>query len=445
VTAQHNPGTAPPRRCWLIIANAFNMDGRAASQTITDKMEPLMQRGILPLVVSARTGKADTRFPHRQVSAIAPSGLKFDLRHILRMRFGDTPRARLLKNLAQAGLLPFYAVERLLVRRESQWSWFIRAQHAGAAFIRDYPVELIYSSGGAESAHRAALNLKRRFKLPWLAEIHDPLLYEGIPVSAQNKRYLRRLEQRIARHADAAWWFTEKALERARERTTIGERGHAIIPGVREPAFAQVRYRRRERLVLAHFGSLAPTRNLAGFAHALARFLESEPAARGKITVALYGGKPDRITQTAIDSHGLTGTFTLHGRLEHDPATGTSGRTRVLQAMRQADVLLMPQGHTPFSEEYIPSKFYEYAWARRPILALTGHNPQLQAMLERGGHWIAPDGDAAATTRCIHEIWQAWQNDALTDRLDAPVYRVEDAVERILALAGSLPRTPPAP
>ena len=41
---------------WLILSHGFNMDGRAASQTITDKIPHLLGAGIQLHVLSAITG-----------------------------------------------------------------------------------------------------------------------------------------------------------------------------------------------------------------------------------------------------------------------------------------------------------------------------------------------------------------------------------------------------
>ena len=66
---------------WLILSHAFNMDGRAASQTITDKVPYLIDAGIRLHVLSAITGIKDTRFPHQQLIAWGPSAFRFDFRH----------------------------------------------------------------------------------------------------------------------------------------------------------------------------------------------------------------------------------------------------------------------------------------------------------------------------------------------------------------------------
>ena len=41
------------KKSWLILSHGFNMDGRASSQTITDKMPYLLEAGIKPIVFSA--------------------------------------------------------------------------------------------------------------------------------------------------------------------------------------------------------------------------------------------------------------------------------------------------------------------------------------------------------------------------------------------------------
>ena len=71
---------APDKKRWLILAHGFNMDGRAASLTVTDKIPHLLNAGVQPIVLSAITGIKDERFPHHQFLAWGPSGFRFDFR-----------------------------------------------------------------------------------------------------------------------------------------------------------------------------------------------------------------------------------------------------------------------------------------------------------------------------------------------------------------------------
>jgi hypothetical protein len=71
----------------------------------------------------------------------------------------------------------FYLLEKLLVDLDSQWSWFPLAARRGYALCREVRPDLIYSTGGASSAHLAAGMIARRTGLPWVAEFQDPLVH----------------------------------------------------------------------------------------------------------------------------------------------------------------------------------------------------------------------------------------------------------------------------
>ena len=57
------------KRRWLVLSHCYNMDGRAASQTVTDKMPFLLEQGIEPVIVSALTGEKDDLLEHHQVAS----------------------------------------------------------------------------------------------------------------------------------------------------------------------------------------------------------------------------------------------------------------------------------------------------------------------------------------------------------------------------------------
>lgn len=247
------PAAIPPRGRWLILSHGFNMDGRAASHTITDKIPFLMEAGVDPVVASACTGRKDDRFEHRQLIAVAPSGLKFDLRHVLKLRHGNGSRYRFLKGLYTLLLLPFYLIERALIHLESQWSWYIPAYRWGLRRIRKGDITLIYSTGGANSAHYAGYLLARKTGLPWIVEVHDPMVHEAWTGSRMAKWWAGRLERLICKHADHVWWFTETALERARQRNPeLADKGLVILPGCECPDFGDAVYQPTETFDIGH-------------------------------------------------------------------------------------------------------------------------------------------------------------------------------------------------
>jgi glycosyltransferase involved in cell wall biosynthesis len=203
-----------------------------------------------------------------------------------------------------------------------------------------------------------------------------------------------------------------------------------VLPGA-EPPVINTPYQPGPQFVLGHFGSLSPTRGLAPALHAVATLLQREPGLRSVLKLEVYGSALDPEAAQLVGALSLGDVVVPVGRLEFDPATGLSGRTRVMQRMQQCDVLLMLHGETPESGEYIPSKLYEYFWARRPVLALTCDNPQLDELVLTHGGQVAPTRNIAAVSDALAALVQRWRAGQLPD-VTVPPVTVAAAVQRIL-------------
>ena len=428
-------------QAWLILAHAFNMDGRAASQTITDKIPHLLAHGITPIVVSAVTGRKDTVVEHYQLLPVSPAGLRFDLRHVLRRKLTSKPAYKLAVGLMTLALSPVYLLEKLFLRLEPHWSWFIPAYFRGLRLIRERKVSLIYSTGGANSAHLAGYLLAKRTGLPWIAEIHDPMVYEHWERWRMALRFAAWLEGKICEHADLAIWFVETALARAKQRhPELGDRGRVMIPGADRPAFGKRRYMRGAELMIGHFGVLAPTRNLANFLEALAGVLQRSSELSKTVRLGIYGSSVDAVSAEAISRFPFAEVVRQFGRVERDPATGESGRDRVLKRMQTVDALLLLHGTDRFCEEYIPSKLYEYLWTERPIIGLVWRNPHLERILKEGGHWSVPSDNVTAISGALEALVSRWRKNDLRDNGRASPYTSAAAVEQLVGWAGEIRR-----
>jgi hypothetical protein len=424
------------KQTWLIISNAFNRDGRADSQTITDKIPHLLKLGVEPVALSALTGKKDEKIKHYRVSPLTPVGLRFDLRHYLRQRLRNKFSYRLLSGFSSLLLLPFYILEKAFVRQESQWSWFISAYFAGIYIIKKRKPILIYSTGGPNSAHFAAYILAKRYNLPWIAEIHDPMVtYNRLPAT-QRERFSYWLEEKVCRQANVVWWFTEEALSRAKSRhPELGERGHSLIPGVEPPPPLSVPYRRGKELIISHFGSLSKTRNIKIFLAALKRAIDRDAGRKKVFRLHIYGAELDAISAEAVKEFPYREAIIEHGRIEYNPATGESGREQVRRIMSQSDCLLLLHGNDRYCEEYIPSKIYEYFFAKRLILALVWHNTQLKHIVRAMGHWAVPSDDVDAISDALDELYSRWIRNALPSYEKSSPYTAEAAVKTLYGWA----------
>lgn len=424
---------------WLILSHAFNMDGRAASHTITDKIPYLRAAGVDPVVLSGVSGRPDAQIEHHQLWAPGPSGLLFDLRHVLARRWGRGLGYQSAMAAASALLLLPRLIEKLIEPMESSGSWRWSAYRKGLALIRERGIEVIYSTGGAYAAHLAAARLKRATGLPWVAEVHDPLVTPGSRLASRRERTKLAVERLICSEADVAIWFTEQALASARVRhPQLGERGHMMIPGVDAPDFELPPYQPSEHFVIGHFGSLSDSRHLGPLVEALESLRGRRDDLLSKLQVHIYGGSPDAISQARIAASPLRQQFVNYGRLENDPVTGKSGRDRILERMRGADVLLLLHGEMAECSEYIPSKLYEYLWMQRPVLAVVNRNPQMKAILASRDHLAVEHGDRDALARAIENLYDRWRSAGLPDDPRPSPWTTAASVHQLLGWVGQI-------
>lgn len=436
------------RQRWLILSHAFNMDGRASSQTITDKIPHLLAAGIEVVVLSGVSGVKDTRVEHHQLWPAGPAGVKFELRHVLRRHVGHGAAYRFWMMMASLLLLPGVLLEKLWRPVESSWSWYATAYLKGLSLMREKPFDLIYSTGGAFAAHLAGRALKRRTGVPWLAEVHDPFMTPGKLASSAHERMQLKVEQIICTEADSALWFTDQALASAKGRQPqLGDRGHVLLPGIDPPFVSGLPARMPSgKLVIGHFGSLSPTRNLARIVEAFETLHERAPQILQDLDLHIYGGPLDEISARQIQSSVTRSHFHHFGRVEADPISGMSGRARILQTMRSMDVLLLLHGEEPICEEYIPSKMYEYFWMQRPILAQVHRNPQMAAMLKAEKHLVIETGLSLSSdaqmryeiASALESLWRAWKVDRLSDNAVQSPFTMKSTVAELLKLSNKL-------
>lgn len=434
------------KKNWLILSHGFNMDGRASSLTITDKIPYLLNAGIKPYVFSAITGIKDSRFPHQQFLAWGPAAFRFDFRHWIANQYGRGLFYKLSTGLVSLLLAPFIALEKFFLGYSSQWSWAMPAYVHGLKLIRDGQVDVIYSTGGAWSAHLAGLWLKKKTGLPWIAEIHDPLVIRKSPTDPgfdkpknRDAQFRQYLEKQICRYADLAWWFTDGALHYAKVRnpnlnTPNNAHGFMLLPGAEPPGGlgASKVHQYSEYLNLCHFGSLANDRSLSTILNALVPLFQKFPEARGYIRVHAYGAPLDPLTVDAVRALQFEDVLLAHGRLERDPESGKSGRERVVEKMQAADVLILLHGNDEWCAEYIPSKLYDYLWTGRPIWGITHRNPQLDQILLDRGAYLSPQSDSKAVELALERIWLDWRKRQLIDPTWLPV-GIDQAADRILS------------
>lgn len=427
------------RNRWFIIAHSFNADGVAASQTITDRLPYFTNRGLEFVILSAPTGIKDTRLHHYQIISPAPSGLRYEMRFVIKNKVRNKTAQSILKGISAILCLPFYVVEKVFLHLDSQWSWFLSASIKGSQLIKKYHPTLLYSTAGPPTTHLTAYILHKIYELPWMAELHDPLILDDQHPKWHKYYFNRFVEKVVCNNASIVVYFTNRALQNADRRHPIRNKGIVVRPGADPPAFHNVNYYKRDKIHFGYFGSLSKTRNLEVFIKALYELIRQNPDLKSRIILDIYGCELDAVSRKALSRYPLGEVLIEHGRLEYDPGTGKSGRQRVMEAMKETDVLVLVHGvEGSVCYEYIPSKLYEYLLTRRPILGMVQSGTELEEFLIENDHTVVDKDDISKVKKAIKSYIDKWSTTGLSDKLIESPFTVEATVDKLISAVSEI-------
>lgn len=408
-------------RSWLILSYFFGIDGMACSQHIDDRIGHFTRLGIQPVLITSIFCKHLASVYQVRIPSVAPSGMLFEARHLLRR----TIPLRIIQKLITLPLLPFYLLEKLIINLDSQWSWFPLVILRGIFLCRKMQPELIYSTGGPASAHLAAAMIAKWTGIPWIAELQDPLVHHEWPRSRRTLKIFMWLERLIMEKADAVVFLTRTAAEGAVSRTGAAPKARVVHAGGNSEIVPKTPYSRDNFCRFAHFGSLGSTRNLKVFLEAVERAVSMEPRLEQVIRLDVYG-TCDPVSRECIRSFRFPKIIGDIGRLSRKDA---------LEKMVRTDVLLLIMNTQGIWTETIPAKTYEYLLTGRPILALTHNNREVEEMLTSYGHTVADAINSEDIKEKILQLCKRWQEDELPSIRSGSYPSVANASAQIIAIA----------
>lgn len=413
------------KKTWLILSYMTNMDANACSQHIDDKLSPLMDQGVTPVLLSGTGQKKHTSFPHKTALSIAPSGLRYELRSFLRLHCTSKLSFKLFETPLLIPILPFYLIEKIILDLESEWSWFIRAGQKGIQLCKKHQPELIYSTGGPASAHLAAHRIAKATGIPWIAELQDPLIHDAeYHRSRRAFRYYSWLERLIRSKSCATLFMCDAAKINSDRRTGISHNSYTVYPGARAQA-RQGAPVKLEKCVFSHFGSLGGSRDGTVLISAIKQSLERHPELRDSIKFNFYG-TCDAATTKCIASFPYPDIIEFHGKIP---------RLEAIKEMNDSSCLVLIQNREFFSSETIPSKLYEYMHTDRPILALTFQNTEIDTILHDGGHFYVPADKTKEISEELIRITTMHGNNKLQVPRPKSPWTAERAVSQLLSIA----------
>lgn len=241
-------------------------------------------------------------------------------------------------------------------------------------YLRNNPVDAVISTGPPHSMHLIARKLKKRLKIPWIADFRDPWTeidyYNQLKLTRRSDQKHRNLERAVLQEADRVVVIGNTMAERF--NTTQGITPVVISNGFDEADFTHKKGKAGTGFSIVHIGAMNQDRNHASFWETVAELVAEEPHLSANLKIRLVG-KLDHSVHRMISTHNLGEFVEIQAHLPHDQIT---------DLLQSAAVLYLPINQTPNARSIQTGKLFEYLAAGRPIL---GTGPE--------------DGDAAAVLK----------------------------------------------
>ena len=252
-------------------------------------------------------------------------------------------------------------------------TWYHPAYNEARRILREEQIQLIYSASPTFTTAFVAMELKRRFSIPWVADFldgwavndflnqeYDQSLIE--PLRWFQKRRVRNAERAILEYADRVVVIHDHVKQRWRELHGIDDPKICVVTdGYDESVFkgARPRLLYDDRPTIAFLGSY-----YSAFGEEIAKFVDAVNEVEKDAELIFIG-------RSAGPVHNMNLKNTTC--MLHIP------RRSAIEFALGADFLFLVM---PPHAKWTPSKLYDYLRVGKPILAL-----------------VPPDGDAARIVR----------------------------------------------
>ena len=229
-------------------------------------------------------------------------------------------------------------------------------------FLEDNKVDAMVSTGPPHSMHLIALELKKKFDIPWIADFRDPWtkidFYHKLRLTKWADRKHHKLEKKVLKKADhvvtvSPSWQNDFEI--------LGNRKIDLITNGYDPDdFKDFRQSQNELFIISHFGAFNQDRNPHSLWTALNEISAGNDEFRKKLRIQLIG-QTDESILNSIQKNGLKENLILQPFMPHKEG---------LKMLAESSLLLLPINDAPNVKGILPGKMYEYMALHRPIIAI---------------------------------------------------------------------------
>lgn len=296
-------------------------------------------------------------------------------------------------------------------------------------YLKEHPeIDTIISSGPPHSMHLIALELKKKFKLKWIADFRDPWtqidFYHDLLPGKHADRKHRHLEKECLTQADEVLTVSKHCamgLEEISKRKV-----HVISNGFIFPVFDPQKVELDTKFSIVHFGSMPLTRNPEVLWKVLKQIVTNNNEFANLLEVRLIGTVDYQVAES----------FTKHQLKDYVNLIPSVDHAESLSQQRSCQLLLLVANNSGNVKGILTGKFFEYLGAKRPILAIGTKESDLEeAMLSTdAGCFIDYDESEKLKDYLLSSFKLFQENKLYHEAKDLEQYNSKNLAEKVIKL-----------
>ena len=267
-------------------------------------------------------------------------------------------------------------VKEIIVFPDDERGWYRYAIKSASELCSKEGFDAIISTSSPVTSHLIARKLKRKYNIPWVADLRD--LWTQNPYINKFgliKYFERRLELKTLSDADIIvtvtdpWIDTLKTLHKNKEV-------YCVTNGYDKDDFSKLQSKLTSKFTLTYTGQLYNgKRDPSILFKVVAQLINENRIDRDLINIRLFCHKEDWLIEE-IKKYNLEGVVNCYGFVSREES---------LKRQRDSQLLLLLLWDNEKEEGFCPGKIYEYFGVRRPIIAIGGRVHVVKDLLETTG------------------------------------------------------------
>jgi len=271
-------------------------------------------------------------------------------------------------------------------------AWYKPGLRKGIELIKEYHIDLIFSSYGPSTSHLIASSLQNRTRLPWIAEFRDAWSFNANVLKIEPLRFSEMLwEKCVIKNAIKLVSVSEPI---AHELEKIHSKKVSIITNGFDEVDYQDSIPQLPIFTITYTGSIYPKKqNPSSLFKAIAE-LKNEGILPSNGFEVRYFGRNVASLYSIVEKYNLAQIVKIHGFVSFKES---------IRRQKESTVLLLLTWNDLESKGVYTAKVFEYLGAYRPILAIGLKGDVIEELLSR-----TSTGIFASTADEIKSVLITW-------------------------------------